>query len=148
MVRLVQLVYFSRPSAKFDVGKVLELQYMKGFDYTDAGRLLGHITLGARLLREKAATLEGFPPKLLDHLEHMILSHHGELEWGSPRRPKTLEALALHAIDNMDAKMMIAIDAMDKPDGEGDWTGYSRIFGRNLFRTPLAGPDFGEGEPA
>lgn len=128
-----------------DVGKVRELTYRAGFDYTDEGRLLGHIVLGVEMLRERAAQVSGFPRALLVHLEHLILSHHGENEWGSPKKPKTLEAFALHALDNLDAKITGARQWMEKEDGvEGDWTAYWRILGRPLYRPPLSGPDFGE----
>ncbi len=128
-----------------DIGKVRELTYRAGFDYSDEGRLLGHIVLGLEMLREKAAQISGFPQALLLHLEHLVLSHHGENEWGSPKKPKTLEAFALHALDNLDAKLTGARQWMEREEGvEGDWTAFWRILGRPLYRTPLAGPDFGE----
>jgi 3'-5' exoribonuclease len=135
-----------------DVGKVKELTYRTGFDYTDEGRFLGHIVMGARMVRERAEAIPGFPPALLLHLEHLLLSHHGEYEWGSPKRPKTLEALVLHALDDLDAKLCGAREWMARAEGtEGDWTGYWKALGRYHYRPPLSGEAFGEepfsGEP-
>ncbi|TLN18282.1 HD domain-containing protein [bacterium] len=118
-----------------DIGKTEELEATAGFDYTIEGKLLGHIIIGRDMLIQKAAAIEGFPAKLLTHLEHMILSHHGELEWGSPKRPKTVESLALHIADNIDAKLMAALDSVEKPDGtSGEWTSFLKIFERPFLR--------------
>jgi 3'-5' exoribonuclease len=121
-----------------DVGKIRELDARTGFDYTDEGKLLGHILMGVLMLREKAAALPGFPEEKLLHLEHLILSHHGELEWGSPKRPKTVEALALHAIDNIDAKLAAADRSISLEEAnEGNWTSYQKIFDRPLYKLSL-----------
>src|SRR3974377_1922473 len=88
-----------------DVGKVRELTWEGVFDYSDGGRLLGHITLGALLVEERIRDIPDFPQELAQRLLHCILSHHGELEWGSPRRPKTLEALVLHYAEALDGKV-------------------------------------------
>ena len=131
-----------------DVGKVEELSAGAGFDYTDAGRFVGHIVLGTRMVRARAEAIEGFPEPLLLHLEHMVISHHGELEWGSPKRPKTVEALLLHALDNLDAKTQAALEAIRKADAQaGDWTGFAKLFERPLYRPSLGGPGFGEELP-
>jgi 3'-5' exoribonuclease len=131
-----------------DIGKVEELSSGAGFDYTDAGRFVGHIVLGARLVRSRAEAIEGFPELLLLHLDHLIISHHGELEWGSPKRPKTVEALLLHALDNLDAKTQAALEAIRKAETQaGDWTGFAKLFERPLYRPSLGGPSFGEGLP-
>jgi 3'-5' exoribonuclease len=120
-----------------DIGKTEELQAAAGFDYTDEGRLIGHLVMGLTMVREKCSKLEGFPRELQTHVEHLMLSHHGELEWGSPKRPKTLEALALHAIDNIDAKLAAATKAINEAEeGDENWTGYLRMFERPLTRTP------------
>lgn len=132
-----------------DAGKVQELSSRTGFDYTDAGRLVGHIVLGARLLRDKAAQIEGFPESLLLQLEHLILSHHGEKEWGAPTVPQTLEALLLHYLDNIDAKLCGAWEWMEKDRSTGNrWTTYWKGLGRQLFLPSLGGAEFGEAAPS
>jgi len=118
-----------------DVGKVDELSYDTAFGYTDEGRLLGHVVLGARAVRE-AAKRAGVPDALLIRLEHAMLSHHGELEWGSPKRPSTIEALVLHHVDNLDAKAagfsQICAGAVFADEA---WTDSA-----NLYRRPLFAP--------
>ncbi len=88
-----------------DIGKLEELRYARGFDYSDEGRLLGHISMGAMLVREKCRVIDNFPTPLRVMVEHLILSHHGSHEFGSPSLPQFPEALALHAIDDLDSKM-------------------------------------------
>jgi 3'-5' exoribonuclease len=90
-----------------DLGKTLELGAMPGSEYTPAGRLVGHIVLGRDLVRELAAGIDGFPADLLLHLEHLVLSHQGRQEFGSPVVPSTAEAIALHAIDDLDSKLAL-----------------------------------------
>lgn len=127
-----------------DLGKLKELAYAASFDYTDEGRLLGHLVMGYGMIDEKCAQLPGFPHELKLHLEHLMLSHHGELEWGSPKRPKTKEALMLHALDNVDAKVIAAEKFLNEPaTGNGQWTGYLRMFDRPLSKTP----DFSQPPP-
>lgn len=125
-----------------DMGKTKELEYSANFDYTDEGRLMGHLVIGLLMVKEKAEAIPGFPSELLLHLEHLLLSHHGELEWGSPKRPKTLEALALHMIDNIDAKLSAADRSFKADEKDGPWTAFQRMFDRPLARTP----DFGSKE--
>ncbi|MEK6577057.1 MAG: HD domain-containing protein [Nitrospirota bacterium] len=123
-----------------DAGKVYELGYKKSIDYTDEGRLIGHILLGFRLVEEKIRMLEGFPKDLAMLLEHIIISHQGRYEWGSPKRPKTLEALILHYLDEMNAKIKSfhetfereKINAENTEDQTG-WSSYNRIFERFLY---------------
>jgi 3'-5' exoribonuclease len=116
-----------------DVGKVHELSYEGAFDYTDEGRLLGHLYMGAEYVDGLCGSLPGFPREKAMLLKHMILSHHGELEYGSPKRPKTLEAVLLHFVENMDAKVTAFNDAIaDLPEG-ARWTDYQRMFERYLF---------------
>ncbi|TAL17163.1 HD domain-containing protein [bacterium] len=125
-----------------DIGKIEELTASAGFDYTMEGKLIGHLIIGRDMLKERAAKVPGFPENLLLHLEHMILSHHGELEWGSPKRPKTVESLALHLADNLDAKLMAAIESVSKSDGmSGDWTAFLKIFDRPFLRSSLLEAD-------
>ena len=88
-----------------DIGKIDELCYDRGIDYTTQGRLLGHITIGAAMVREKIRAIPNFPAQLAMLVEHLILSHHGSYEFGSPSLPQTREAVALHFLDDMDSKM-------------------------------------------
>jgi 3'-5' exoribonuclease len=118
-----------------DVGKTRELAWDRTFDYTDAGRLLGHITLGALLVEERIRAIPGFPDGLKDRLLHCILSHHGELEWGSPKRPKTLEALVLHYAEDLDGKVNAFCrfaETHADPQRPG-WTQFNRSLDRYLF---------------
>jgi 3'-5' exoribonuclease len=120
-----------------DVGKVLEYTYTTRIDYTDEGRLLGHLTLGTTMLDEKLAGLRRFPPELAVRLKHLILSHHGELAFGSPKRPKFLEAFALHLVDDLDAKMNGLRRFMDRDRKEGAWTEFNRLFERYFLKGAL-----------
>lgn len=121
-----------------DSGKVEELSTEAGFAYTTPGRLIGHITLGLDRLDAAVRALSGFPPDLYMHLRHLILSHHGEYEYGSPRRPKTLEGLLLHFIDNIDARVAIFLQAITQPSGnDPDWTGLEPTLGRHIYRRPI-----------
>jgi 3'-5' exoribonuclease len=116
-----------------DIGKVHELSYEGAFDYTDEGRLLGHLYMGAEYVERTCASLAGFPAEKAMLLKHMILSHHGELEYGSPKRPKTLEAVVLHFVENMDAKVTAFNDAIGELREGSRWTDYQRMFERYLF---------------
>jgi 3'-5' exoribonuclease len=120
-----------------DIGKVEELTLGPPLDYTDAGRLEGHLVLGARMLEARVAKLKGFPPAVAAHLRHMILSHHGTEEFGSPIKPKTPEALALHALDDLDAKtaMVRQIVTADGP-GEARWSNFHRLLERHVYTGP------------
>ncbi|MBI5809706.1 MAG: HD domain-containing protein, partial [Deltaproteobacteria bacterium] len=110
-----------------DIGKIYELSYKRSFDYTDEGRLLGHITIGIELMDAHMRDVDGFPRDLSVLLRHMILSHHGHLEFGSPKRPKTLEAIILYFLDDLDAKVA-AGRSLSGPaeagEGGGNWTPY------------------------
>lgn len=123
-----------------DVGKIDELSYDRAFGYTDRGQLVGHMVMGVVLLREKVGqtadlTGEPFPDELLLRLEHMIVSHHGTLEFGSPKLPMTPEAFALHALDNLDAKLhTVTREIRDDPSRESTWTPFHQNLGRRLFK--------------
>ncbi len=118
-----------------DVGKVREMAYTRAFDYTDEGKLLGHITIGVEMIHEKIILLEGFPRELGMLLKHMILSHHGQYEYGSPKRPKTMEATVLNYLDDMDSKINGIRTHMSKElDNDNRWTGYHRLYDRYYFR--------------
>jgi 3'-5' exoribonuclease len=109
-----------------DIGKIYELTYERGFGYTSEGQLLGHIAIGMRLIEEKLRALPDFPPKLRALLEHLVLSHHGALEFGSPKVPLYAEALLLHYLDDLDAKMECMRRLVeDDRQVEGHWTPYS-----------------------
>ncbi|MCK5186907.1 MAG: HD domain-containing protein, partial [Deltaproteobacteria bacterium] len=88
-----------------DIGKIHELTYSRSFDYSDSGRLIGHITLGVEMINEKIRLIPDFPQELAVELRHLIISHHGEYQYGSPKRPKTLEAFILYYLDDLDAKV-------------------------------------------
>lgn len=118
-----------------DMGKTRELSYQSAFDYTDEGRLLGHIIIGIQMLDEKIRGIDGFPEKTAMLLRHMIASHHGELEFGSPKRPKTLESLLLHNIEDMDAKINAYQSAVNRDTSEDtSWTPYQKMFERYLYK--------------
>ncbi len=118
-----------------DLGKTRELCWERTFDYTDAGRLLGHIALGAFLVEERIRAVPDFPDELAQRLLHCILSHHGELEWGSPKRPKTLEAIVLHHAENLDGKINGFLTfARRYPDPQHPgWTQYNKALDRFLY---------------
>ena len=123
-----------------DLGKVRELSYDRAFGYTDQGQLVGHIGLGLLMLTEAAKSLPDFPQEHLVHLEHIIASHHGELQFGALKVPMTPEAIAFHFLDNMDAKMAMVEDLErelppqrnDKPD-EARWTEFKPALGRRIY---------------
>ncbi len=118
-----------------DVGKLEELSVFPENDYTDAGQLLGHILIGAELVGERIRAIPGFPVKLANELKHCILSHHGELEYGSPKKPAIAEALALSFADNTDAKMQTMKEALEATNGNTGWLGYNRLFESNIRKT-------------
>lgn len=121
-----------------DVGKLREISRFPENDYTDEGQLLGHIIIGAQMLTERIATIPGFPKKLEHELVHCILAHHGELEYGSPKKPALVEAVALSFADNMDAKMEALEEAfVNVPEGNTDWLGYHRSFESNIRKTSV-----------
>ncbi|HZU28844.1 MAG TPA: HD domain-containing protein [Bryobacteraceae bacterium] len=118
-----------------DIGKISELSYQRSFTYTTEGQLLGHIVIALRMLSEKIALVPDFPPQLRTLLEHLIISHHGELEFGSPKVPLFPEAMLLHHLDNLDSKMecMRATIARDR-HADGCWTGWSSSLERPVFK--------------
>jgi 3'-5' exoribonuclease len=118
-----------------DVGKVREMTYMRSFDYSDEGKLLGHITIGVEMLQEKIAALPGFPPGLSMLLKHMLLSHHGQYEYGSPKRPKTIEATILNYLDDLDSKINgIRTHIRKEPMNGSRWTSYHRLYDRYFYK--------------
>jgi 3'-5' exoribonuclease len=123
-----------------DAGKIDELVYDRELGYSDAGQLIGHVVMVISTVEDKVAeserlSVEKFPPELLLRLKHLIVSHHGEYEFGSPKLPMTLEAIALHLLDNLDAKLYSVAQIM-KEDAGGDssWTSYNPALGRKFFK--------------
>lgn len=122
-----------------DVGKLRELSAFPTNDYTDDGQLLGHIIIGVEMLGEAIGKIEGFPPRLAAQLKHCILAHHGEYEYGSPKKPALIEALALNLADNTDAKIQTMTEALKSASAQNTepWIGYQRLFESNIRRTTL-----------
>jgi 3'-5' exoribonuclease len=119
-----------------DIGKVRELDLTPKGGYTTAGYLLGHITLAADLIHQLADRLPEFPPELLLELEHIIVAHHGEKEFGSPAVPMTPEAMIIHMADNLDAKTQIALAAIaEDPNRDEDFTEYHRTLARHFYKS-------------
>ncbi len=121
-------------AALHDIGKIYELSFSYTTTYTTEGKLLGHIILADELILKKAYTIENFPQKTLHLLRHILISHHGEYEFGSPKRPKTLEALIIHHIDNLDAKVNGFYLALEKDSQNGEWTSVAKAFERQLYK--------------
>ncbi|MCR4589201.1 MAG: HD domain-containing protein [Lachnospiraceae bacterium] len=117
-----------------DIGKVREISGFPQNDYTNDGQLLGHIVMGAEMIGEKAREIPDFPPKLLSELQHCILAHHGEYEYGSPKKPAMMEALALNMADNTDAKMETFSEIMSglSIERKDQWLGYNKLFESNI----------------
>jgi 3'-5' exoribonuclease len=118
-----------------DIGKIEELSCARGFGYTTEGQLLGHIALGQAIVRRKIDAISEFPRPLATVIEHLILSHHGQLEFGSPKLPLTREAVALNFLDDLDSKMAAIETTMASDAGSGDWTERNPALRRNLLRT-------------
>lgn len=118
-----------------DIGKIEEFVYDTHIDYSDSGRLVGHMVLGIQLVEEKIRAIEGFPQETALLLKHLILSHHGEAQFGAVKLPASKEAFALHLADDLDAKINAVRRILaNSGDREGSWTGYETIFGRHFFR--------------
>jgi 3'-5' exoribonuclease len=118
-----------------DIGKLKELSPFPENDYTDDGQLLGHIFIGASIVRNQIAKMSKFPPKLANELVHCILAHHGELEYGSPKKPAIAEAMALHFADNTDAKLQTVTELLQAGDSKAEWLGYQKLFESNFRRS-------------
>lgn len=118
-----------------DIGKMQELSRFPENDYTDDGQLLGHIMIGTEMISERIRQIPDFPPRLASELKHCILAHHGELEYGSPKKPALLEALALNFADNTDAKMETMIEALAVGGANKGWLGYNRLLETNIRKT-------------
>jgi 3'-5' exoribonuclease len=118
-----------------DIGKIYEFSYERIVEYSDPGRLVGHIVMGVEMIDAKIAAIPDFPEQTAMELRHLILSHHGVLEYGSPKRPKTLEALIVHYMDDLDAKVNAFQEYIrGARDEESDWTPYHRLFDRYIYK--------------
>ena len=118
-----------------DIGKLKELSTFPENDYTDAGQLVGHIVLGAQMVGEAIAGVEDFPENLKNELIHCILAHHGELEYGSPKKPELAEAVALSFADNLDAKMETLKELFETPATNNKWYGFNNLMGTYIRKT-------------
>lgn len=118
-----------------DIGKTKELSTFPENDYTDDGQLLGHIIIGTEMIGERIRTIPGFPDRMAAELKHCILAHHGELEYGSPKKPALLEAMALNFADNADAKLETMIEVLRGAGDNQGWLGYNRLLETNIRRT-------------
>ena len=119
-----------------DIGKIAELSTFPENDYTDAGQLLGHIVIGCEWVSGEIKKIEGFPVVLANELKHCILAHHGELEFGSPKKPALVEALCLSFADNLDAKMETMKEMLSAiPENNLEWQGYNRLLDSNFRKT-------------
>ena len=121
-------------AAIHDIGKTKELSPFPTNDYTDDGQLLGHIVIGVEMISDAVRSIPGFPEQLASELKHCIVAHHGELEYGSPKKPALAEALALNFADATDAKMQ-TLTELFKDKKNNDWLGYNRLFESNLRKT-------------
>jgi 3'-5' exoribonuclease len=120
-----------------DIGKTEELSSFPENDYTDEGQLLGHIYIGTEIISARMKTIPNFPVQLASELKHCILAHHGELEYGSPKKPAIIEALALNFADNTDAKLQTMTEILNGGDEKMTWLGLSRLFESNIRRTTI-----------
>jgi 3'-5' exoribonuclease len=121
-----------------DLGKIREFEYETAIKYSDEGRLIGHIVIGIEMLRDRIRTIGGIDPLKETLLVHTILAHHGEMEWGSPKRPMTLEALILHYADLVDSRLSTYIEHRELLDDQPDrrWSDYLPIFERSMYLPP------------
>ncbi len=120
-----------------DIGKTVELELSEGsFRYSDQGRLLGHITLGVVMIDDLASAVDGFPAYLSDVMKHIILSHHGVAEWGSPKKPMCVEALVVHYIDNLDAKAMGVKEHMEAAMEDEKWSQFHKLYESRFYKIP------------
>lgn len=120
-----------------DMGKTREISLFPENDYTDAGQFLGHIVIGVEMIGEKVRNIPGFPEVLENELKHCILAHHGEYEFGSPKKPAIMEAMALNLADNTDAKMETFTEILESSKDNNGWLGFNRLFDSNLTGTRM-----------
>jgi len=116
-----------------DIGKVYEFTFDRALDYTDEGQLLGHLVMEAEMVSQKIAAIPDFPQELAMLVKHMLVSHHGAYEFGSPKLPQTLEAVILHSLDDLDGKIQ-AIQSLAEKEPGSKWTAFHRAYGRSFYR--------------
>ena len=119
-----------------DIGKTKELSGFPENDYTDDGQLLGHIVMGVEMISEGVRHIEGFPAKIASELKHCVVAHHGELEYGSPKKPALAEAVALHYADATDAKLQTLTEIFKDKEGT-NWLGFNKLFESNLRKSSI-----------
>jgi 3'-5' exoribonuclease len=124
-----------------DIGKIYELAFDRGTEYTKEGQLIGHHVQGCELIDRISATIPDFPAELKLHVKHMILAHHGKLEYGSPKVPHTLEALLVHYVDDLDSKVNTILGFIAADNNPGEWTANNRLFERTFLK-PKIKPEF------
>lgn len=118
-----------------DIGKTREISAHPENDYTDDGQLLGHLFIGVEMVSDRIKEMDKFPPKVASQLKHCLLAHHGSLEYGSPKKPATLEAMAISLADNCDARIQTMVEMLEGADPKLEWVGYNRYFETNIRRT-------------
>lgn len=118
-----------------DIGKLKELSQFPENDYTDLGNMMGHIPIGTEMVHDHIKEIENFPEELAMLIKHIIISHHGEYEYGSPKRPKTIEAMIVHSADNVDSRIKIVEEVLLADTSNNKYAGYNRILGRNIRKT-------------
>ncbi len=117
-----------------DIGKTYEFSFDRAVEYTDQGQLLGHLVMEIEIVNEKIKTIPGFPEELALLVKHMLVSHHGTLEFGSPKLPQTLEAVILHYLDDLDGKIQ-SIQSLQEKESGARWTSFHRAYGRSFFKS-------------
>ena len=118
-----------------DIGKIYELTPMPHNEYSDDGQMLGHIVMGVEMVGAEVAKIKDFPHQLASLIKHLIISHHGEFEFGSPKLPSTAEAMLLHFADNMDAKLKTIEEVIDSDTSPGPWAGYQKALNRYIRKS-------------
>jgi 3'-5' exoribonuclease len=116
-----------------DIGKVYEFSFERAVEYTDQGQLLGHLVMEVEMVSQKIATIPDFPEELAMLVKHLLVSHHGTYEFGSPKLPQTLEAIILHSLDDLDGKIQ-AIQSLPEKEPGSKWTAFHRAYGRSFYR--------------
>ncbi len=120
-----------------DIGKVYEFSYDRAVEYTDEGQLLGHLVMEVEMVNQKIASIPEFPQELAMLVKHMLVSHHGAYEFGSPKLPQTVEAVILHSLDDLDGKIQ-AIQNLPEKEPGSKWTAFHRAYGRSFYRKTAA----------
>ena len=119
-----------------DIGKVYEFSFDRAVEYTDAGQLLGHLVMEVEMVNKKISAIPDFPDELAMLVKHLLVSHHGAYEFGSPKLPQTVEAIMLHALDDLDGKIQ-AIQNLPEKEAGSKWTAFHRAYGRSFYRSKV-----------